>query len=224
MPVDNRYVCRMPVSLTSALLCILFLVGCSEGDRADDDVLNAAYQYTDGGGYKWDKFTGSGCPERVEFRGVTLVEPADAGTYCNGFTFVVVMRVARDRGLLDELYIDDMNTFKRQWYASTPDLAEQGSARALDNLGIGYMVDPEDARPGDFIYFQRPRSHSAHSAIFLGWIEAYGSKIGIRYRSSQPSTNGIGDTSEFFELNDIPTGSIPWDRFYVARMNPGKSR
>ncbi|GAB4109150.1 MAG: hypothetical protein Kow00105_17570 [Phycisphaeraceae bacterium] len=201
----------------------MFVPGCGYHDdkprNLGAEVLAIAYRYPNGGTYRWE---GTGCPITVEHKGVVLAEKCEGWTYCNGYTFAVVMEAAQKRGLLDEIPIDAMWRFKREWYASTEGSAERGTQLAIEKLGIGKAVQPSQARAGDFIYFQRPRSRTAHSAIFLGWERnEQGKIIGVHYRSSQPGTDGIGDVTEWFTTSGLAAGEIPPDRFYVARLSPG---
>lgn len=67
-------------------------------------------------------------------------------------------------------------------------------------LGIGEMVDPAAALPGDFMNISW-KSGLGHSVVFLGWgVDAQGRK-GVRYWSSQTGTNGLGD--QFSTLDKV---------------------
>ncbi len=54
--------------------------------------------------------------------------------------------------------------------------------------------------------------------IFLAWVEEKGQRIGFTYRSSQKSTNGIGDHTEYF--SEIPGrgGKVDRSRMYFGRL------
>ena len=63
----------------------------------------------------------------------------------------------------------------------------------IDYTQMGEVVEPEAARPGDFIKIMWSRS-SGHFVVFLGWVRgANDQPIAIRYWSSQPGTNGFGE-------------------------------
>mgnify|MGYP001562297843 CR=1 FL=1 len=60
----------------------------------DSIVLIIANSFSNGGGFNWDK--GSGTPEEIRFKGQRILSKAKNGTYCCGFTFAVVMRAANE--------------------------------------------------------------------------------------------------------------------------------
>jgi hypothetical protein len=55
--------------------------------------------------------------------------------------------------------------------------------------------------------------------VFLNWVEKNGKKIGIHYRSSQTSTDGIGDRAEYFADSGVKGGQVLRERTYLARLN-----
>ena len=128
------------------------------------------------------------------------------------------MRAAEQRGLLKNKEVSQIRTFQKEWYGATKESAEVQAGFAMKNLGIGGPVSARAAKPGDFIQIWRTKK-SGHSAIFLGWIIEQGKKVGFRYRSTQQSTNGIGDKEEFF--SDVPgeRGTVIRERTYFARLN-----
>ena len=199
------------------LIVALGILGCSiafSQPLPENDVIKIARSYKDGGTYSWK---GSGTPEAIVFGKQTIL-PASKGTYCSGFTFTVVMRAAEQRGLLKDKKVTEIRKFQKEWYGATKKSAEVQAGYAMKNLGIGDSVKPTDAQPGDFIQMWRTKK-SGHSAIFLGWIIEQGKKAGVRYRSTQESTNGIGDKEEYF--SDMPgeRGTVIRDRTYFARLN-----
>jgi hypothetical protein len=186
--------------------------------RGDDaDVLKIARAFKDGGGYKWEG--GSGVPAAIEFDGATILPAQADGTYCSGFTFAVAMRTAAARSLLDGKSVDDVRRFQKQWYGSTKEAAEKQCALAVEVLGVGREVRSlDDARPGDFVQLWRTNK-SGHSVVLVAPIRESGRLIGLRYRSSQKSTDGIGDRVEYFA--DVPgrDGKVIRQRTYVARLH-----
>src|SRR5262245_50765509 len=70
-------------------------------------------------------------------------------------------------------------------------------ALAVEKLGIGKQIEFKNARRGDFLQLWRT-TKSGHSVVFLEWVKVGGSPIGVKYRSSQPATKGIGDNIEYF--------------------------
>jgi hypothetical protein len=179
----------------------------------NEDVLRIARSFKDGGKYNW---SGSGTPEIIRFKGETIL-PVGKGTFCSGFTFTVAMRVAMERGLLNEKSIEQVRLFQREWYGATKKTSEIQAALAMKNLGIGGPVKFNSAQPGDFVQLWRKKK-SGHSAIFLNWIEEKGKKVGFRYRSTQESTDGIGDKTEYFEDAPGNRGDVIRSRTYFARF------
>jgi hypothetical protein len=188
--------------------------------RGDQRVIAVANKHS-GGGFN-AAWAGDGYPEAFSFKdknGKTFErEAAVGGTYCCGFTLGVVLNVASERGLLKDKTRQELSKFEVEWYGTTiPEkdrsqaIYYQQCALALENLGIGTMVekDPNSnpanlpkAQPGDFVQFWRGSGAGAsgHSVIFLDWVKGPdGEVLGIKYRSTQSSTDGIGDRIEYFK-------------------------
>lgn len=180
---------------------------------AESNTVQIATSYKDGGKYNW---AGSGTPHEILFKDETILAKGTNGTYCSGFTFTVVMRAAEQNNLLKDKTAEQIRRFQKEWYGATGDTEKQAGP-AMENLGVGKIVSFEQARSGDFVQFWRGRS--GHSAVFLKWIEEGGKKIGFQYRSTQKSTDGIGDNIEYF--NDVPEkkGAVLRDRTYFARLD-----
>ena len=184
-------------------------------------VLEIARSFEDGGGYVWE--SGSGAPRAIEHNGQTILKAQEKGTYCSGFTFSVAMQAA-ERGLLKGKGVDEVRRFQKEWYGATEekDAREKQCALAVERLGIGREVKRlEDARPGDFVQIWRTNK-SGHSVVLVDWIRENGRIVGIKYRSSQKSTDGIGDRVEYFA--DVPgrEGKVDRSRTYVARLKEGR--
>jgi len=182
------------------------------------DILVVANSYSDGGGYNWSgpETSSSGTPEEINFKGQQILPKGNNGTYCSGFTFTVVMKIAKQKGLLNNKSISDIKKFQQEWYGKTFLSRETQCVLALKNLGIGDSVLFNNARPGDFVQFWRS-NNSGHSVIFKDWIYSKdGEIVGLKYRSSQSSTQGIGDKEEYFSENG---GRINKNRIYFSRIN-----
>ncbi len=188
-------------------------------------VLKTARAFKDGGGYN-NQWTGSGTPEEIRHDGARILAKGTGGTYCSGFTFAVAMKVAEDAGLLRGKSVEAVRRFQKEWYGAVedPETREKQCALAVGRLGIGRQVKPEEAQPGDFCQFWRQRS--GHSVVFLGWVkDDNGERVGLRYRSSQGSTDGIGDVTEYFHGTSAGRGFVDPDRVYFARLgNPAESK
>ncbi len=165
-----------------------------------------------GGGYE---LNGSGVPIEIVHKG-TRILPKGARTYCSGFTFATVMTTAERLGLLKDKTVDQIKRFQREWYGGAGD-PEKQQGPAMQNLGIGDNVPMEQARPGDFLQLWRVGG-SGHSVVFTGWMmdpARPGVPVGFTYRSSQPRTDGIGDSQEKFS---DAGGTVLRNRIYFSRL------
>ena len=190
---------------------------------SDKLVLAIARAFPDGGGYD-GKWGGHGVPEDIVFKGATILSKAKSshGSYCCGFAFTVAMKAAARRGLLADKTVAQVRAFQKHWYGCTKESRERQCAMGVEVLGIGREVKLRDARPGDFVMIWRA-SGSGHSVVFLGWARDKGRRVGIRYRSSQGSTKGIGDLTEYFAGVKGKQGIDP-KRTYVARLHTRRKR
>lgn len=194
--------------------------GDAEGESVESinaAVLAEAYGYEDGGGYAWDNSTGS--PRELVWDGEVVLRKQPEGTYCSGCTFAVMFEVAKQRGLFEGKAVRDLKLMQRRWYGSVEDkrTREVQAGIAMQKLRIGKRIRSQDAEAGDFLQFWRTRS--GHSVVFLGWLEEDGKRVGIRYRSTQRSTDGIGDHQERFQAYG---GNVDPRRCYFARLNEGQ--
>ena len=109
----------------------------------------------------------------------------------------------------------EVSKFSSNWY-SAGGANGKLCVEALENLGIGKEVLLENAQEGDFCQIWRTNG-SGHSVIFLSHIYEGDDIIGFNYRSSQKSTDGIGDSSEYF--SDSGKGKVNKDVTYFGRMD-----
>jgi hypothetical protein len=202
-----------------AAFIALFIAWAPVNARADEprSTVDIARSYEDGGGYLWEG--GSGVPREIRFQGETLLPAQKKGTYCSGFTLSVAMQAAAERGLLKGKKVDELRRFQKEWYGVPKDAQETQCALAVQRLGIGRRVkDLEDARPGDFVQIWRTNK-TGHSVVLIEPVREEGRLVGLRYRSSQKSTDGIGDRVEYFA--DVPgrEGKVDRSRTYIARLS-----
>jgi hypothetical protein len=186
------------------------------GAESPKSALAVARSFKDGGGYIWEG--GSGSPQAVKFEGETILPQQKKGTYCSGFTFAVAMKTAADRGLLRGKTAAEVRRFQKEWYGVPKEAQERQCALAVERLGVGRHIKKlEDARPGDFVQIWRTNK-SGHSVVLVDWVREGDAIVGLRYRSSQKSTDGIGDRTEYFA--DVPAreGKVDRARTYVARL------
>ena len=195
------------------MVCLASQIACVTLAKTGS-IIDIARRFPDGGGYEWK---GSGVPEDVRFNGKIILAKGKA-TYCSGFTFAVVMNAAGERGLLKSKTTEQVQAFQKEWYGATKASSESQCAYAIEKLGIGKAVPTKDAKPGDFLQLWRTNK-SGHSVVFLEWISEAGRPIGVKYRSTQKSTDGIGDRVEY--LTGVPgkKGSVDPQRLYFCRLN-----
>lgn len=196
--------------LGTILLSSLLLSGFAQD--LNGEVLKVANAF-EGGGYKW---SGSGTPKDLIFDGTKILSKSPQGTYCSGYTFMVAFDVLNASGKLDGFDVSTVKKLQQNWYGSNEASAETQCLMALEKLGLGKGVTLEQAMPGDFVQFWR-NNKSGHSVIFLSWVKDSTGKItGIKYRSTQKLTDGIGDRIETIGAGEKDINS---ERVYVVRLN-----
>jgi predicted Zn-ribbon and HTH transcriptional regulator len=126
------------------------------------------------------------------------------------------MKVLQQRGLLDTMTPSQLKNFQKTWYGAKDfekGKSETLSTKALEDYNLGKRIEHKEAKSGDIAQIWR-NNGSGHSVIFKDWVtDDKGNRIGIKYRSSQANTKGVGDRTEMFDNNIDP------DRIYVARLN-----
>jgi len=185
--------------------------GCLLAQNLNDQVMEIANSY-EGGGYKWSS---SGAPKSLYFKDTKILAKSAEGTFCSGYTFTVAYDVMTNNQLLEDLALPTVKWLQRSWYGSTEESAESQCLFALTKLDIGRKIAHKDAKAGDFVQFWR-NNKSGHSVIFLDWIKNDIGKItGLKYRSTQKKTNGIGD-----RIETVGNGErdITIDRLYIVRI------
>ena len=143
----------------------------------------------------------NGVTQDMWYRGMVVAKAYPDGSrvsYCCGFTFEVFVRAMKLRNIQNGLDPDDFNgmTFNdlfnalQLWYIEGEGDSEQ---RAIIGYGLGNAVTNfEDARPGDFLSYSTTPA-GGHSVIFMGWLrDDQNHIIGLRYFSSNLSSNSIG--------------------------------
>jgi hypothetical protein len=214
MPSRNRH-----LSALLALLTVATINHAADQRNAKPklDTVAVARGFPDGGGYNV-KWGGTGTPDEIRFQDTRILAKGQNGTYCCGFTFNVVMKAAAEAGLLEGKTVEQVKRFQKEWYGAVKekDIAEKQCAVALGNLGIGTQVTADEAQPGDFLQFWRTKS--GHSVVFLNWVEKDGKRIGFNYRSSQGSTDGIGDKVEYFKDSGVEKAEVDPERIYFGRL------
>jgi len=205
------------------LLSVLLLAaGCGAPATRDDVpksgelnayVLSVLRSYpTDGThGYHWPKDESAppeawrGNAHALVYGGQTLsaADPRQR-CHCSGLTFEVFLEAwrawTRAKGLPDTiagLDLEGVRRLQKQWFGSPQDRSTLRTALVENGLGT-QLKDLEQARPGEFVQLWR-HDGSGHAAVFLAWERGPdGSRAGLRYWSTQKSTNGIGERVETF--------------------------
>ena len=126
------------------------------------------------------------------------------------------MKAATRAGLLKDKSAAQIRRFQREWYGATPASADRQCALAMENLNIGGEVKLADAQPGDFVRLWR--TTCGHSVILVRWIVEGRKRVGIEYRGTQGSTDGIGNAIEYFKGTPGHEGTIDLERTHVARL------
>ncbi|HAZ14560.1 MAG: hypothetical protein A2X86_15625 [Bdellovibrionales bacterium GWA2_49_15] len=137
-----------------------------------------------------------------------LLSPPRKASYCTGATYAAFVETlniiipASERAALSEdrfeaLRMQELDGTRREdhvkfWGRWNADNTGHSDA-LIQYTGMGKVMPPNSARPGDFVNIIWKNNHG-HAVIFLGWqIDAKGEK-NMLYWSSQPATNGLGDS------------------------------
>ncbi len=177
--------------------------------------LVAGYPAGGFGGYAWPARAGTSGTTRDLALGVEVIASGGDGNHCVGVTLEVFWRALEQcpGGVAGALDADEARAFKRTWYV--PEVGGAGAVEALSRSGLGSrLASLEHARPGDFVQAWRADG-LGHSMVLLGWDhDAAGTITGIRYWSSQPWTDGIG---EAFTAIGAADDAFDPAHVYVAR-------
>ena len=178
----------------------------------------------------------NGVTKNILYQGQLLAKAHPSGnraSHCSGLTFEVFFKAMQERNLKLGLSPDDFNGMSGYdlkdlmmiWFVSSGSKWTNNIVIAVEKYGLGRAVtDLENAKPGDFLDFQR-ESGSGHTAIFLNWIREGDQMIGVRYWSTQSSTNGINYNTEYFNVLDKTGnkyGNLLIEEIRIARVYPSK--
>lgn len=190
-------------------------------------VLEALSRYPTNGThtYHWPKTGGWTGNTKDLVYGTELLAAGDPDgrCYCCGLTFEVFLDAWRlwtqRRGRPWQIVDYDLGRVRRlqrQWFGSAADKTCVRTALVDNGLGI-QIEDLDDARSGDFVQLWRANG-SGHSVVFLGWERGESGAIeGIRYWSTQGSTQGIGERVESF-LESAGERRVLREQLYVCRV------
>jgi len=205
--VDERGFSPVDKALAAAYACEEMVTNDDEGSL-NPFVLKVISAYPTNGTYQYhcswtprEYDIYNGVTEDLWYRGMVVAKAYPDGSrvsYCCGFTFEVFVRAMQLRNIQNGLDPDDFNSMTfhdlfnalQLWYIEGTGDSEQ---RAIVGYGLGNAVTNfEDARPGDFLSYSSTPS-GGHSVIFMGWLrDDQNHIIGLRYFSSNLSSNSIG--------------------------------
>lgn len=148
---------------------------------------------------------------------------------CVGITFEVFFKAMELRNEKLGIPKNDFNgmdwqdlfSFALNWYVASGNKAQNNAAIAIEKYGLGRRIQNwEEAKAGDVIDFSR-ENNTGHTVIFINWIRDNGKIVGLKYWSSQESTNGISYNTEYFNIQK-PDGSkygkVIHDQVYIGRV------
>ena len=174
----------------------------------NDYVLTTIEEYENDGNLPYSWISGyEGVTENLNFKGNVIARAnpdSSHSSFCCGLTFEVyyksLLRMLKDHDLNDvisDMSVGDMDNFMSLWFVQ--EVKGDGPGAALEAYGLGYGVeDMKDIQKGDFVQIWRT-SGSGHSVIFMNWvIDEAGDTTGMRYWSTQPSTDGVNLNTEYF--------------------------
>lgn len=178
----------------------------------------------------------NGVTEDLYYQGELILKAnpnGDKSSHCTGITFEVFFKAMQNRNKALGVDINNFNgmgkaelrDFILTWYVALGSKDESNLAVAIEKYGLGNRIsDMEALRPGDFIDLSR-ENNSGHAVIFINWIREGNKIIGLKYWSSQGSTNGISYKEEYFNIrgsNGEKYGNVRMDNLHMVRVNPIK--
>jgi hypothetical protein len=153
-------------------------------------------------------------------------------SHCVGLTFEVFVRAMRERNRalgispddFNGMTFDDLFDFMLTWYVANGPKTISNIAVAVEKYGIGRRIASlEDARPGDFLNYSRENG-TGHTVVFIEWLRENNRIIGLKYWSTQGSTNGINYNKSYFNVTKPDStakyGNVIIDQVDIARVSP----
>lgn len=179
----------------------------------------------------------NGVTENLNYQGRLLLKANPAGnraSHCSGITFEVFFKAMQNRNKklgidpdnFNGMSFDQLYDFVLNWYVANGNKNISNVSIAVEKYGIGKGIKNfEDAKAGDIIDFSR-ENNTGHTVVFLNWLrDKSGRIIGLKYWSSQESTNGISYKEEYFNVTDSngkKYGNVIFNMVYIARISAVK--
>jgi hypothetical protein len=177
----------------------------------------------EGGGY-------DGASQDVFLQGVKVMDGEPLGrTFCCGLTLEVFAKAydvytkEHAGGAAPSLTPEAWADFQKLWFVL--EVNGDGPGSALEKYGLGRTIKQEEVVAGDFVQIWRypkkgKKVGSGHSVVFLNWVKDRKGRIkGFRYWSTQKSTKGIHDNTEYFgkpgQPGKIAAENTHWSRAEV---------
>ena len=175
----------------------------------------------------------NGVTSNLYYQGKLLLKAHPSGNranHCVGITFEVFFRAMKDWNqqqgdagdTIKGLNYEQLYDFILKWYAAGPK-TENNLVIALEKYKLGKRITNfEEASPGDFIDFSR-ENQTGHTVVLIDWVRVNGKIVGLKYWSSQESTNGIDYKTEYFNIlrsDGTKYGNIMMDKVYIGRVVP----
>lgn len=173
--------------------------------------------------YSWVN-TYTGVTQNLYYKGEIIANANPDGSkscYCCGLTFEnffrSIQRLLSNLGRVEDvnsMTVADMKYFLHLWFVQKT--WGDGPGVALERYGLGDVIkNRADVKSGDYLQFWRTTG-SGHSVIFIDWmVNTNEDTMGIRYWSTQGSTNGINYNIEYF---DGFGGTVDPDIMYFSRV------
>lgn len=140
--------------------------------------------------------------------------------FCCGLTFEVFLAAWQRWANLEARpwkiagrTVDGVRKLQKEWFGSKEDPSCVFTAVVGNKLGTR-IEDFERALPGDFVQLWR-QDGSGHSVVFKSWLRSGAKITGLRYWSTQKSTQGIGENEERFGSG---RKDLDPNRFWLVRV------
>lgn len=186
----------------------LLIVSQPEDVSFNDYVVDVLEEYHRDGRYPYSWVSGyHGVTQDLYYKGTKIAKAnsdSSHSTYCSGVTFEVyfraIKRLQQDLNLgedINGMSASNFSDFMSKWYVAQD--SRRGPSYALQSYGLGDRINEmKDVKKGDFVQIWRT-SGSGHSVIFMNWTtNTAGDTTGMKYWSTQTSTNGVNYNTEYF--------------------------